>query len=75
MFLLTVGIQEKLWEIGDDIKHCQLMEMQYQRQSDDVLLRVVQLVAILFSEYYFYLIAYLTKPDENGANIRKFDYR
>ena len=51
------------------------MEMQYQRQSDDVLLRVVQLVAILFSEYYFYLIAYLTKPDENGANIRKFDYR
>lgn len=69
-----VGIQETLWDIGNDIKQCRLMEMEYMRQNDVVVQRVVQPVSILFSEYYFYLIAYMTEQDADGNYIRKYDY-
>ena len=69
-----VGIQEKLWDIGNDIKQCQLMEMEYMRQNDVLVQRIVQPVAILFSEYYFYLIAYMTERDGDGKYSRKYDY-
>ena len=69
-----VGIQEKLWDIGNDIKQCRLMEMEYIRQNDTTVQRIVQPVSILFSEYYFYLIAYMTEPNTNGEYIRKYDY-
>ena len=68
------GIQEKLWDIGNDIKQCQLMEMEYMRQNDVLVQRIVQPVAILFSEYYFYLIAYMTERDDDGKYTRKYDY-
>lgn len=69
-----VEIQEKLWEIGSDIKQCRLMEMEYTRQDRDAVRRVVQPVSILFSEYYFYLIAYMTIQDADGNYVRQYDY-
>ena len=69
-----VGIQEKLWDIGNDIKLCRLMEMEYVRQDGIAVCRVVQPVAILFSEYYFYLIAYMTEKDAEDKHVRKYDY-
>lgn len=69
-----VGIQETIWDIGNDIKQCRLMEMEYMRQNDVVVQRVVQPVSILFSEYYFYLIAYMTEQNADGDYIRKYDY-
>lgn len=68
------GIQDKLWDIGNDIKQCQLMEIDYRRQNDGQVLRVVQPIAILFSEYYFYLIAYLTEQNADSEYIRQYDY-
>ena len=68
------GITEKLWELGQEINNQRLMQIEYQRQGTDVTRRIVQPVAILFSEFYFYLIAYLTEEDGAGEYIRKYDY-
>lgn len=69
-------IQEKLWEIGNYIRQCKRLEIVYQKQdfSKEEVHRVVDPVAILFSEYYFYLSAYIVEPDERGKCVRKYDY-
>ena len=69
-------IQEKLWELGEDIQKCNLLEITYQMQifNKDVVKRVIQPVAVLFSEYYFYLNAYIVEKDENGKYVQKYDY-
>ena len=63
-------IQERLWELGEK------MEIVYQKMvtSDETVKRVIQPVALLFSEYYFYLNAYIVEPDENGDYVQKYDY-
>ena len=71
-----VGIQDKLWEIGCDIQQHHLMRIRYQRQGADAasaVERIVEPVSILFSEYYFYLNAYITKEND-GKYTRKYDY-
>lgn len=69
-------IQEKLWKLGEDIQKCNLLEIKYQKQifNNDVVKRVIQPVAILFSEYYFYLNAYIVERDEHGKYVHKYDY-
>lgn len=69
-------IKDKLWEIGHEIKQYNLLEIVYYRQVDSKtpVKRVVQPVAVLFSEYYFYLNAYITEQNEQGKYIRKYDY-
>ncbi len=70
------GIQDKLWEIGCDIQQHKLMQIHYQRQGTEatsVVERIVEPVSILFSEYYFYLNAYITE-ESGGKYTRKYDY-
>lgn len=69
-------IKDKLWEIGNEIKQYNLLEVVYYRQVDSKIpvKRIVQPVAVLFSEYYFYLNAYITEQDEQGKYVRKYDY-
>lgn len=69
-------IQEKLWEIGNYIRQCMRLEIVYQKQdfSKKKVCRVVEPVGILFSEYYFYLSAYIVEPDERGTYVHKYDY-
>ena len=69
-------IKDKLWEIGNEIKQYNLLEIVYYRQVDSKIpvKRVVQPVAVLFSEYYFYLNAYITEQNEQGQYIRQYDY-
>lgn len=69
-------IKDKLWEIGNEIKQYNLLEVVYYRQVDSKIpvKRIVQPVAVLFSEYYFYLNAYITEQNEQGKYIRKYDY-
>lgn len=48
------GIQDKLWDIGGDIQQRRLLQITYQRQGADTaasVMRVVEPVSILFSEY------------------------
>lgn len=70
------GIQEKLWDIGADIRDRFLMELSYRRQdvSKGPVKRVVEPVSIIFSDYYFYLNAYIVEPDDAGRFRHKYDY-
>ncbi len=49
--------------IGSDIYEHQLVELTYMRANvtDKAVKRIVEPVAILFSEYYFYLNAYIVE--------------
>lgn len=60
------SIQDRLWELGNEIRECNLLELTYERvlPQKSVVKRTVEPVAVLFSEYYFYLIAYITKKEE-----------
>lgn len=69
-------IKDKLWELGSEIMNYNLLEIIYQRQSMSAnpVKRCIQPVAILFSEYYFYLNAYIVERNERGGYIRKYSY-
>lgn len=71
-----LSIQDMLWEIASAIQHKVLLRLNYQRQEakGPPVERVVEPVAILFSEYYFYLNAYIVESDELGLYTHKYDY-
>ncbi len=49
-----------MWEIGQAIRNCQCIVIDYMRTKDKtVVKRKVKPVAIMFSEYYFYLTAFI----------------
>ena len=53
-------ILDGLWEIGMAVRNHQVMEIQYERMKEPRLVsRRIEPVGILFSEYYFYLAAFL----------------
>ena len=55
---------EQLWEIGQAIRHHNYIEIEYERLKDHaVVSRRLEPVAILFSEYYFYLTAFIDCPE------------
>ena len=57
-----------LWELGQAIQHQQVIEIEYERMKEPRLVkRRVQPVGIMFSEYYFYLTAFL-EDKENFEN-------
>lgn len=48
-----------LWEIGQAVEqHC-VMEMEYLKMDGSVSNRVIEPVGLMFSEYYFYLVAFV----------------
>lgn len=61
---------DTMWKIGQAIRHSRYIEMEYVRSKDKSRVkRKVQPVAILFSEYYFYLTAFI----EDEAVRKDFD--
>ncbi len=51
---------DKMWDIGQAIRECRYIEIRYERSKDKKMVeRKVQPVAIMFSEYYFYLTAFI----------------
>ena len=69
-------IHDRLWEIGTDIKEHNLVEIQYSRgeRAQEAVTRRIEPAAILFSEYYFYLNAFIVEPDGSGGYAHKYDY-
>ena len=69
-------IQDKLWEIGSDIHEHKLISLEYAKANspEETIKRVVEPVAILFSEYYFYLNAYIDEKDDSGNYVHKYSY-
>ncbi|AXL20750.1 helix-turn-helix transcriptional regulator [Megasphaera stantonii] len=55
---------DKLWTIGQAIKNHQCIEITYKRSKDKKFVtRKLQPAAIMFSEYYFYLTAFIDDKD------------
>lgn len=73
-------ILDGLWEIGQAIKQHRCMEIEYQRlKAPKSVLRKIHPVGIMFSEYYFYLTAFLEdkstfeNPDDLFPTIYRID--
>lgn len=55
---------DKMWDIGQAIHQSRYIEMEYHRTKENALVkRKVKPVAIMFSEYYFYLTAFIDDND------------
>lgn len=55
---------DRMWEIGIAIKTCHYIEIRYERLKDrKSVKRKLKPVAIMFSEYYFYLTAFIDDDD------------
>lgn len=69
-------IQDKLWEIGMDIQEHNLISLRYARANAprESIKRIVEPISILFSEYYFYLNAYIVEKDDAGKYVHKYSY-
>lgn len=51
---------DKLWEIAQAIHSCNYIEVDYKRIKDkNIVKRKLKPLAIMFSEYYFYIIAFI----------------
>ena len=51
---------DTMWEIGQAIRECRYIEVDYLRTKDkSVVRRKLKPAAIMFSEYYFYLTAFI----------------
>lgn len=73
-------ILDGLWEIGQAIKCHQVMEIEYERMKEpQCVKRRIQPVGLMFSEYYFYLTAFLEdkadfdNPDDLFPTIYRVD--
>lgn len=72
-------ILDKLWEINEAIKNQKLIEVEYtkigsnEKLEEQVSKRILQPQGIMFSEYYFYLAAYIQGYDFEYPVIYRID--
>lgn len=64
-------ILEKMWNLSAAIRAHKEIKITYMRQSGDDVSRVLKLVGIMFSEFYFYLVGFIDK--ENQLEKIKFE--
>jgi predicted DNA-binding transcriptional regulator YafY len=56
---------EAMWDISSAVYEHRLMRIRYQKLKEpDKVMRMIQPVGIMFSEYYFYLCAYISISEE-----------
>lgn len=57
---------DTMWDIGSAVNEHRLMRICYQKLKEpDKVKRLIQPVGIMFSEYYFYLCAYICQSESN----------
>ena len=57
---------DTMWDISSAVFEQRLMRIRYQKLKEpDKVMRLIQPVGIMFSEYYFYLTAYICASEEN----------
>ncbi len=69
-------IQDRLWDLGADIQEHNLIELTYTKaeHGNETVTRLVEPMAVLFSEYYFYLNAFIVEREADGTCKHKYDY-
>ncbi|WP_026835214.1 helix-turn-helix transcriptional regulator [Eubacterium xylanophilum] len=70
------NVNDKIWDLGESIKDNEIVQITYKRhvQTRDSVERTIVPVAILFSNYYFYLNAFILEKDDKGKWQKKYDY-
>lgn len=69
-----VDVTGSLWEIGQAIHQNRYLEIAYQRTKDKkIIQRKVKPLAIIFSEYYFYLTAIIDEKDVSREHFQVID--
>lgn len=64
---------DKMWDIGLAIRNCNYLELEYKKSTNNkVVKRRVKPVAIMFSEFYFYLTAFID-DEKVKANFQVID--
>lgn len=61
-------ILKGMWEIGQAIQNQNVIEIEYEKLKDhEVVTRTIEPVGLMFSEYYFYLVAFLRDINKKEA--------
>ena len=68
--------RDSLWNLGVAIRNHNLLEISYHKgdTADGCVKRMIEPVGIVFSEYYFYLNAFLVEKDAKGKYAHKYSY-
>lgn len=69
-------IKNKLWDIALDIKENNIVSIRYARANDpkESIERIIEPLSIMFSEYYFYLNAFIIEQDDSRKYVHKYNY-
>ena len=62
-------VLDKLWDIGTAIKECRVIEITYNKRKGENVCRRLEPLAIMFSEYYFYLTAFIEDVDKSQFHV------
>ncbi|MBE2906158.1 WYL domain-containing protein [Anoxybacillus flavithermus] len=62
-----------IWDIGFSIRNKQMIEITYERMDGKESVRIVKPVSIIFSEYYFYLIAFIKDSEYQSPAFFRVD--
>ena len=68
--------RDSLWNLGVAVRNHNLLEVSYHKAEavDECVKRMIEPVGIVFSEYYFYLNAFLVEKDASGKYVHKYSY-
>ena len=53
----------KIWDLSELIRNREILQVKYIKANGEEVIRKIKPVSIIFSEYYFYLIAYFKDLD------------
>ena len=61
-------VLDGLWELGQSVQKHRVLEIQYQKlKHRETVTRLIEPVGLLFSEFYFYLVAFIRDIDKEQA--------
>lgn len=66
-------VLDLIWEISRSIEHRDIIRFDYVRQDEKRVRREAEPAAVLFSDYYFYLLAYYVPPRGSKPVILRLD--
>ena len=67
------GVVDNLWKLIQAIEDKRTLTITYYKMNRDEVKRKIKPAAVMFSEYYFYLIAYMTDDDEYKPKYFRID--
>ena len=62
-----------IWDLGEAIKEKKKVEIAYKKMDGNIVRRVIDPVGLMFSEYYFYLLAHIENIDKEKYFCNKDD--